>query len=106
MTGVAQEQRHRVITFGTSHRWDNKGLPPVLQTAPTEARSHSAQGGNGDLLFHKALVKCCVGEGELTAQRHMQLLCTVFAQLCESVSLGDVIHRPWPTVNKTVELDS
>lgn len=48
-----------------------------------------------------------MGESELTAQRHVQTaLYHVFARLQESVSLGDIIHRPWPIVNKTVELDA
>lgn len=54
-------------------------------------------------------ISVVMGGGVLAAQRHMQLHATVycvFAQLLESISLGDVIHRPWPTVNKTVEFDS
>lgn len=48
-----------------------------------------------------------MGESKLTAQRHVQTaLYRVFAQLHESISFGDVIHRPWPTVDKMVELDA
>lgn len=42
----------------------------------------------------------------LTEKVHATALYCVFAQVRESVFLGDVIHRPWLTVNKTVELDS
>lgn len=55
------------------------------------------------LLYHT----CCDGvrRTDSSKARATAPYC-VFAQLRESVSLGDVIHRPWPTVNKTVELDS
>ena len=55
------------------------------------------------LLYHRW---CDGGRQTDSSKAHATALYCVFAQLRESVSLGDVIHRPWPTVNKTVELDS
>lgn len=79
----------------------------VTDRDPRETKSHPALREERKALpYHTALLRCGIEGGELTAQRHMQLLRTVFAQLRESVSLGDVIHRLWPTVNKTAELDS
>lgn len=101
-----KEQYHQVIHFQTSRYWDYKGLPSVLLTVSSQGDQEPSCTERKALPYHTALLRGCIEGGKLTAQRHMQLLCTVFAQLRESVSLGDVIHRLWPTVNKTAELDS